>query len=122
MAAKEGGETGRERERAEREERDRERERREREREREGEREGWREGDREREGQRKLWPARPKLWLAQLGKHSIMSTYDPRLSDKCGGPAPPCDGHIRLHTQRTSSRLAALCANPAQSVGAVFTS
>ena len=44
----------------------------------------------------KLWPARPKLWPAQRGKHSIKLTYDPRLSDKSGGPAPPCDGYIRL--------------------------
>ena len=67
----------------------------------------------------KLWPARPKLWPAQRGKHSIKLTYDPRLSDKSGGPAPPCDGYIRLLTQRTSSRIAALCASPAQSAGAV---
>ena len=81
----------------------------------------------------KLWPARPKLWPAQRGKHSIKLTYDPRLSDKSGGPAPPCikstydprlsdnsggpapscDGRARGYSHSAlrlaSPRLAALC-------------
>ena len=65
---------------------------------------------------RKLWPARPKLWPARPKQWPDVRQ---RLSDNSGGPAPRCDGHIRLITQHTSSRLAALCASRARSAGAV---
>ena len=62
----------------------------------------------------KLSPARRKLWPAL---HKLWPNVRQRLSDKSGGPAPRCDGHIRLITQHTSSRLAALCASRARSAG-----
>ena len=62
----------------------------------------------------KLSPARRKLWPA---RHKLWPDVRQRLSDNIGGPAPRCDGHIRLITKHTSSRLAALCASRARSAG-----
>ena len=60
-----------------------------------------------------LWPKRPSYGpnVPSYGPlsyvNNIKSTYDPCLSDKSGGPAPPCDGRAGGYSH-SALRLASL--------------